>query len=119
MPIIGNDCRGSADYQANTENIDDITFLKAIEKHLSANYSINPFEYRFSTGHSNGGHFSFKLALEAPEWINGIAAISANLPIAANLDCQKKGEFVPVLIMNGTADPVNPYDGGLVSIFRQ
>ncbi len=110
-----NDCRGSADYQANTANIDDITFLKAIEKYLSESLN-QPFQYRFSTGHSNGGHFSFKLALEAPEWINGIAAISANLPIAANLDCQKKGEFVPVLIMNGTADPVNPYDGGLVSI---
>ncbi|MFK7980415.1 MAG: PHB depolymerase family esterase, partial [Saprospiraceae bacterium] len=110
-----NDCRGSADYQANTEDIDDITFLKAIEKHLSEQLN-HSFQYRFSTGHSNGGHFSFKLALEAPEWINGIAAISANLPIAANLDCQKKGKFVPVLIMNGTADPVNPYDGGLVSI---
>ena len=65
---------------------------------------------------SNGGHFCYKLALEAPNWIDGIAAISANLPIDANLDCRKKGQFVPVLIINGTNDPVNPYDGGLVSI---
>jgi len=110
-----NDCRGSADYQANIDNIDDINFLKAIEKYLEKELNLS-FDYRFSTGHSNGGHFSFKFALEAPEWITAIAPISANLPIDSNLDCQKKGQFVPILLINGTADPVNPYDGGLVSI---
>ncbi len=110
-----NDCRGSADYEANIKNIDDITFLKEIETYLSENLQVN-FEHIFATGHSNGGHFCFKLALEAPDWIDGIAAISANLPIAANLDCQKSGQFVPLLLMNGTADKVNPYNGGLVSI---
>ena len=110
-----NDCRGSADYQANRDNIDDISFFKAIEAQLSKTLN-HSFKYRFSTGHSNGGHFSFKLALEAPDWIDGIAAISANLPIDDNLDCTKSGQFVPVLMINGTKDPVNPYDGGLVSI---
>jgi len=92
-----NDCRGSADYEANIKNIDDITFLKEIETYLSENLQVN-FEHIFATGHSNGGHFCFKLALEAPDWIDGIAAISANLPIAANLDCQKSGQFVPLRI---------------------
>ena len=110
-----NDCRGSADYQANIENIDDISFLKAIEKHLSKTLN-HSFNHRFATGHSNGGHFCFKLALETPEWIDGIAPISANLPVDSNLDCQKKGQFIPLMILNGTADPVNPYEGGLVSI---
>ncbi len=110
-----NDCRGSADYEANIKNIDDITFLKEIETYLSENLNLS-FEHRFATGHSNGGHFCFKLALEAPNWIDGIAAISANLPIADNLDCQKSGQFVPLLLINGTDDKVNPYNGGLVSI---
>jgi len=110
-----NDCRGSADYKANTDNIDDITFLKAIESTLSKKLN-HSFTHRFATGHSNGGHFCFKLALEAPDWIDGVAAISANLPIDANLDCSKSQEFVPLLLINGTEDPVNPYNGGLVSI---
>ncbi len=110
-----NDCRGSADYEANIKNIDDITFLKEIETYLSENLNTT-FENKFATGHSNGGHFCFKLALEAPDWISGIAAISANLPIAENLDCQKRGQFVPLLLINGTKDKVNPYNGGLVSI---
>lgn len=110
-----NDCRGSADYEANIKNIDDIIFLKEIETYLSENLNLT-FDNRFATGHSNGGHFCFKLALEAPDWIDGVAAISANLPIAENLDCQKKGKFIPLLLINGTKDMVNPYDGGLVSI---
>ena len=110
-----NDCRGSADYEANIKNIDDITFLKEIETYLSENLNIT-FDNRFATGHSNGGHFCFKLVLEAPDWIDGVAAISANLPIAANLDCQKSGKFIPLLLINGTKDKVNPYNGGLVSI---
>lgn len=110
-----NDCRGSADYKANIDNIDDISFLKAIEKYIAKALNLS-FDYRFSTGHSNGGHFSFKLALEAPDWITAIAPISANLPVDSNLDCLKKGVFVPILLINGTADRVNPYNGGLVSI---
>ncbi len=110
-----NDCRGSADYKANIDNIDDITFLKAIESTLSKKLN-HTFTHRFATGHSNGGHFCFKLALEAPDWIDGIAAISANLPVEANLDCNKSQKFVPLLLINGTEDKVNPYNGGLVSI---
>lgn len=110
-----NDCRGTADYRANTENIDDFTFFQALEKTLSNELNIN-FQNRFATGHSNGGHLAFKLALEHPEWINGIAPISANLPIEENLDCYKMGKFVPICLINGTADRVNPYEGGLVEI---
>lgn len=110
-----NDCRSTADYEANVENIDDITFLKTIESEIS-NYLKTSFSYRFATGHSNGGHFCFKLALEAPDWIDAIAPISANVPIEENLDCKSKGQFVPMLLINGTADAINPYQGGLVSI---
>ena len=110
-----NDCRGTADYQANKDDIDDITFLKKIENHIAQQLG-NSFDYRFAMGHSNGGHFCFKLAFEAPNWINGIVPVSANIPVAENLDCTQKGQFVPMFLINGTADKVNPYEGGLVVI---
>lgn len=110
-----NDCRGSADYLANTENIDDFAFFQKMETALEKEFTIR-FQYRFATGHSNGGHLCYKLALEHPEWIDGIAPISANLPIEENLDCRKSGKFVPICLINGTADSVNPYNGGLVEI---
>jgi polyhydroxybutyrate depolymerase len=43
--------------------------------------------------------------------------VAANLPVQDNLDCTPSGTGVAVLVMNGTLDPVNPYDGGLVEIF--
>jgi len=110
-----NDCRGTADYKANIDDIDDITFLKAIESHIAQQLG-NPFDYQFAIGHSNGGHFCFKLAFEAPDWIDGIVPISANIPIAESLDCTQKGQFVPMFLINGTADNINPYGGGLVVI---
>ncbi len=111
-----NDCRASADYKANVDNIDDISFLKEIEQNISKKLG-TPFNYRFATGHSNGGQFCYKLALEAPDWIDGIAPMSANLPIDDNLDCNKSETFVPVVLINGSDDKFNPYDGGLVEIF--
>lgn len=110
-----NDCRASADYSSNVANIDDFHFFLAMESQLEKELD-SKIEYRFATGHSNGGHMCFKLALEHPEWIDGIAPISANLPVDDNLDCKKQGQFVPICLINGTADGVNPYQGGLVEI---
>ena len=110
-----NDCRGSADYIANIEDVDDFAFFQTLESDLENTLNLK-FQYRFATGHSNGGHMCFKLALERPEWINGIAPISANMPVKENLDCGSTGKFVPICLINGTADKVNPYEGGLVEI---
>jgi len=60
---------------------------------------------------------SIRLALELPDEIRAVAAISASLPTPENLDCHPSGHPVSVLVMNGTADPINPYKGGKVSIF--
>jgi polyhydroxybutyrate depolymerase len=65
---------------------------------------------------SKGGHMAYRLGFEAPQLVAGIAAVAANMPVDANLDCERMGRPVPVMIMNGTADPVNPYNGGLVEI---
>ena len=110
-----NDCRSSADYAANTKNINDFDFLQALETNLEEELNIQ-VEYRFATGHSNGGHMCFRLALEHPQWIDGIAPISANMPVDENLDCKKAEQFVPICLINGTADWINPYEGGLVEI---
>ena len=111
-----NDCRGSANYAANMENIDDVGFLRALVQQMVEEQGVDP-ERIFATGLSNGGQMAYRLGLEAPELVAGIAAMAANLPVASNLDCEPSGEDVAVLVMNGTADPVNPYEGGLVEIF--
>ena len=111
-----NDCRGSANYAANTEDIDDVGFLRALVQQMVEEQGVDP-ERVFATGLSNGGQMAYRLGLEAPELVAGIAAMAANLPVASNLDCMPSGEPVAAMVMNGTADPVNPYEGGLVEIF--
>ena len=111
-----NDCRKSATYPAKTQNIDDKGFIQALTKKFVKQYGADAKKI-FIVGFSNGGHFGFRLALEQPEEFAGITAISANLPTADNSDCVESGKSVSILIMNGTEDPINPYDGGRVTLF--
>src|SRR5690606_29023259 len=63
-------------------------------------------------GSSGGGHMCYKLALTMPEKIAAIAAFNASLPDSANMDCIGMDVPLPVMIVNGTADKISPYDGG-------
>ncbi|KAI8458847.1 hypothetical protein BY996DRAFT_6822017 [Phakopsora pachyrhizi] len=69
-------------------------------------------------GYSNGGHFCYRLILElGSEYIAGAAIHCANLPTDENSDCKPIPlDSIPVVIFNGTADPVNPWTGGEVSL---
>jgi len=111
-----NDCRAGADYRANLENVDDVGFLQALAGRLSRELGAD-LSRVYVAGISNGGHMAFRLGLEAPESVAGIAAIAANLPVADNFDCSESMQPVATLVINGTADPVNPYAGGVVEIF--
>jgi len=103
-----NDCRGGADYAANLENIDDVGFLRALVARMVDEQGVDPARI-FATGLSNGGQMAYRLGLEAPDLVAGIAAMAASLPDP--IACEPAGEAVAALVMNGTEDPVNPYEG--------
>ncbi|MBB5186830.1 polyhydroxybutyrate depolymerase [Zhongshania antarctica] len=111
-----NDCRKIASYTARTENIDDLGFIDAIRQQLHTRLGTD-LNKTFIAGYSNGGQLAFRFALERPNSVAAIAAIAANLPSTSNLDCIESGVAVPVLMMNGSEDPVNPYYGGQASLF--
>lgn len=108
-----NDCRASAGYAANQENIDDIVFFEEMIDYFSEQQSVDRNKV-FLTGMSNGGHMAYRLGFESPELFKGIAAMAANLPVDSNFDCKKSGQPISIAIFNGTEDKINPYDGGLV-----
>lgn len=111
-----NDCRKRASYTARTQHIDDVAFIRHIVRDLHQHAYINPKRV-YAMGYSNGGHMAYRLALEAPDLVSSIAVVSANLPVPDNSDCKIAHQPVSVMIINGTADPINPYNGGNVSIF--
>lgn len=110
-----NDCRGTASYTANTENVDDVGFVRQLVDTLTEDFGVDRQQV-YATGLSNGGHMALRLALEAPDLVTAVAPMASNLPVADTLDCTPSGEAVNIALVAGTNDPVNPYDGGLVKI---
>jgi polyhydroxybutyrate depolymerase len=107
-----NECRKMAPAAANVENIDENTFFSEMIDYCNANYKINAAQV-FVVGTSGGGHMAYTLAMTMPEKIKAITAIIANIPVPSNMDCIEKKRPMPVMIINGTNDPTNPYNGGI------
>ncbi len=110
-----NDCRASADYEANLLDIDDIGYYRTVINLIEKDFGINK-NHIISTGISNGGHMVYKLAYEIPNSTYLYAPLVANLPIKKNNDCNISQVEVNMAIFNGTNDQINPYNGGLVSL---
>jgi polyhydroxybutyrate depolymerase len=106
-----NECRRSSNALANTENVNENDFFGQMISYFNKNYGIDEKKV-FAAGVSGGGHMAYKLGLTMPGKIRAITAIIANLPDAAWSDCSEAKQPLPVLIINGTLDSTNPYNGG-------
>jgi polyhydroxybutyrate depolymerase len=110
-----NDCRGGSPFSSKALKIDDVGFIRRLIEHEVETRKIDRKRV-FATGWSNGGQLAYRLGLEHPEDFAGIAAVSASVPVKANLDCGETGKPVPAMVINGTADPINPFNGGMVRL---
>lgn len=108
-----NECRKMASSLANKLNINEEGFFVAMINYFKEKYKING-QHVFAMGTSGGGHMCYKLAMTIPEKFKAITAIIANLPDNENMDCSEAKKAIPVMIINGTADAVNPYEGGMM-----
>jgi len=111
-----NDCRKAATYTARQLNIDDIGFMRGLIQHFQASHQIDP-KHVYVMGYSSGAQMAFRVGIEAPYMVAGIGAVSASLPTADNNACASPSVAVPTVIINGTSDPMNPYDGGTVALY--
>lgn len=98
-------------------NIDDVGFINALINKLEKQLSVNPQQI-YACGISNGGFMVQRLAYELSNKIKGIGVVAANLS-----EVQSKKPFpkhqIPAIFINGTNDPLVPYRGGYVTVFRQ
>ena len=109
-----NDCRMKGDWAAKRLDIDDVGFLRLMVQRLRDEHAAGP---AFFVGFSNGGHMCFRMAFEAPDLVNGIAVLGANLPAAESMRPSTSLRPVSAMLISGTSDPINPYGGGKVTIF--
>jgi polyhydroxybutyrate depolymerase len=96
---------------------DDVGFINKLIDTLIRNYPVDVSRI-YAAGVSNGGVMSYRLGVALKGKIKGIASFVANV----GEDFSKKNTpSVPidVMIVNGTADPIMPYEGGYVKIRGQ
>lgn len=107
-----NDCRDDA---SGNPNLDDTSFIEDVLTELQNTYSIDNNKI-YVNGTSNGGHMAIRLAQEIPEKITAIAVIVASMP--ENSACLDSDTPISALFMNGTDDPILPFEGGEIASNR-
>ena len=94
---------------------DDVGFLAALIDKMIGEYGIDASRV-YATGISNGGFMSIRLALDLSEKISAVAPVTAQISVI-NEDKRPK-QPVSFMLINGTKDPLVPYNGGHIRLFK-
>lgn len=89
---------------------DDVAFIAKLVEKLVANGTADPRRV-YLTGISNGGAMAMTLVCARADLFAAGASVSMNLTDEAAVTC-RPSRPLPMLLMNGTADPLVPYEGG-------
>jgi polyhydroxybutyrate depolymerase len=89
---------------------EDVAFLRALVAHLVRTGVADPHRV-YAIGFSTGGMMALRMMCEVTEVFAAVAIIGASLPAEVYSRCRPAAP-TPTLLMNGTADPFVPYEGG-------
>lgn len=95
---------------ACTQDVDDVTYIRALLDDVESRVAIDTTRV-YSTGLSNGGAMSHRLACELSERITAAAPIGGAMQFTTSDTCTPSRP-VPVLHIHGTEDPCWQYEGG-------
>ena len=96
--------------EAQAAGVDDVGFLHRLVTSLVGRGLADPRQV-YIAGISNGGMMTFRMLCEASELFAGAATVIANMPANIGARCAPR-KPLPVVMFNGTADPLVPYGGG-------
>ncbi len=96
--------------QSHRTQANDLEFFDHMLDKVSSEYSVDAARI-YATGLSDGGLMDFRLACGMSDRIAAIAPIGAALPKDLSEHCLPTRP-VPLLMVDGTADPLVPYRGG-------
>ena len=102
------DGRGITD--ADKDGIDDIGFISALIDLLVRDRHADP-THVYAAGISNGALFTQRLGCQLAARITAIGVVSASMGTALAATCQPS-RLVPMVMMEGTDDPILPFAGG-------
>lgn len=103
--------RTSPQMESGTEALVDVIFISDLIDKLEAEYNIDP-QRIYANGLSNGGGMSVLLACELSDRIAAIGTVAGAYTFPWS-ECRSPRP-VPAIVFHGTADPIVPFDGGVV-----
>lgn len=108
---------GMKDHPKYDASIDDPKFISRLLDQLSSLYPVDDKRV-YATGASNGGMMSHLVGIELSQRFVAIAPLIGGITSDMEENFRPSNE-VSVLIIQGTADPLVPYEGGPVTIGRK
>jgi polyhydroxybutyrate depolymerase len=102
----GGHCCG----EAAKNNVDDVGFVRALIEQLAGSVKLDAGRI-YATGFSNGAIMVYRLGCELSDRIAAIGPVAATQIFDDENAC-RPARNVPVIHFHGTADRLNPYDGG-------
>jgi polyhydroxybutyrate depolymerase len=110
------DGRVVQDSRAHREKIDDAGFIEALIDGIARKQPVD-MKRIYATGISNGGFFSTYLGARLSKRFAAIAPVVGGMAPVVAADF-KPDQPVSVLILQGTEDPMVPFDGGPIKFNR-
>ena len=109
-----NDGRNVQRYVSQRERINDVGFLAKLIGDIIEKRNVDP-EAVFVVGVSDGAMMAHRFACERGDQLRGFVAVIGSMPTnVARRRSRCKKEPLSVLMINGTEDPIVPWDGGTV-----
>ena len=108
-PQVWND--GSGRGHAGRRDLDDVGFIDRLIDDLCGRFRIDARRI-FVTGFSNGASMTFRVGAELSHRVAAIAPVSGHFW----LNTTELSRPVPLIFISGTEDPLNPLEGGEVSL---
>jgi polyhydroxybutyrate depolymerase len=93
---------------------DDLGYLRSLPRELSSLHALDTARI-YVAGISNGGMMSYRLACDAAQVFAAAAPVAANMSVELAPSCQP-ARAVPLLVINGTDDPIMPWKGGVIRV---
>lgn len=109
-----NDGREVRRFLSHREKVDDVGFIEVLIDTLVPELGVDSRRI-YAVGISNGGMMCHRLGIELSHRLGAFATVAASLPEKLTNKTPKMP--ISVLMINGTADPVVPFEGGGVGVF--
>lgn len=98
----------------NQMGINDVGFFNRMCDYMIANHSVDANRI-YATGISNGGFMTSRLGCELSNRIAAIAVVAATMEANSVSPNCNPNRPVPAIYIHGTADPLVPFTGGLMT----